>query len=256
MLLETGEVRQYYLDRAENDSLLQDIVAGTKTFTGCLEDCITGLKMAGDKNTFTEFFEDCISGLKKMAGASNTKAKMPLEEFGTLLYTLSGISDGELEAKQFNTTAEHMAKYNHNKSGSTYAFCWLAASLFFLLIPPVAAGELFYVAIGALGSLGSGPPFIKGWKARGNPEKAFAPVYEAVKHHDSLIGRSFILEHFRDARPRFEQTYPLLSKEERKQFDDYVYGLLGAGAMPGTDEIQLNEYLSGLLTSEGDEAGD
>lgn len=229
MLLETDEVRQYYLERAENDPLLQGIVAGKKTFTGCLDDCITGLKERG----WVSYAEE--------------GEVTPLQGFSSLIKTLSELSEEGLEVKKHYMNAEYLARYKASKTQCKVSVPIAIGALIGLLIPPSAAIEIFYFTVGALCSGVSGPPLIKGWKARRNPEKTFAPVYGAAQHHDSHIGRSFILEHFHKARPRFEQTYIALDQEERKEVDEQLHGYLRAGGIPGMDQNQLKDYLTGVL---------
>lgn len=72
-------------------------------------------------------------------------------------------------------------------------------------------------------------------------------LYRAANIVDLLIGRCFIFDNFHDNRPCFERTYAALPQEERASINDYLFGLLGAGGIPGMDEIWLNGYLSGLL---------
>lgn len=229
MLLETEEVRQYYLKKAEEYPLVREAVAGTKTFTGCLDDIITGLKVKSEM-PHAEIYETT-----------------PLREFMAFIGTLSALSDGELEVKKHYMNAEHMAKYKRHKEQSMFSLGYLAASALSLIAPPFAIMEVYFLVIGALGAGVSGPSLIKGWKARRDPEKAFAQVYEAAQHHDSLIGRCFLLEHFHSSQGRFEETYRILSVGEREAVDEQLSGYLAAGGMPGMDEQQLNGYLGGLL---------
>lgn len=84
--------------------------------------------------------------------------------------------------------------------------------------------------------------------------KFLEPLYSTASRLDRDIGLNFMLEHFRDNRPRFGQTYSALGQEERDQVDERLYAFLGAGGMKNMDEIQLGDYLSGLLAPqpEGD----
>ncbi len=229
MLLETEEVRQYYIKKAEEYPLVREAVAGTKTFIGCLDDIIAGLKEKGEVPD-AEVYEPT-----------------PLQEFAAFIGTLSALSDGELEVRKHYMGAEHMAKYKRHKENCMIGLGYLAASALSLIAPPFASIGVYYLVVGALGAGVTGPSFIKGWKARRNPEKAFAQMYEAAQHHDSLIGRCFILEHFHSSQERFEETYRALSVEEREVVDEQLSGYLAAGGIPGMDEQQLKGYLSGLL---------
>lgn len=42
MVLEMQEMRQFYVEKAEEHPLLQEMVAGTKTFTGVLAEITPG----------------------------------------------------------------------------------------------------------------------------------------------------------------------------------------------------------------------
>lgn len=229
MLLESEEVRQYYLNKAGEYFLVREAVAGTKTFTGCLDDIITGLKEKGEMPN-AEIYEPT-----------------PLREFAAFIGTLSALSEGELEEKKHYMNAEHMATYKRHKEQCMFGLGYLIASALSLIAPPFAIMEMYFLVLGALGAGVTGPSLIKGWKAQKDPEKVFAPVYEAAQHHDSLIGRCFILEHFHSSQERFEETYRALPGGEREVVDEQLSGYLTAGGMPGMDETRLKEYLGGLL---------
>ena len=122
-----------------------------------------------------------------------------------------------------------------------------------ILLPEVSPAATLYAAT-VLGMGGTAEARLKDItskisKAR---EEILKPLYSTASRLDREIGICFSPEHFRYAQQRFEETYHVLSGDEQETVDAQLHSFLGVGGMPGMDEIQLNDYLNGLLTPEGD----
>lgn len=75
-------------------------------------------------------------------------------------------------------------------------------------------------------------------------------VYQAAETLDADIAFLFPEVQFRKARPRFEENYRRMPAHRQEAVNKQLHAYLAAGGIRGMDEIQLNDYLSGLLVQE------
>ncbi len=226
MELETMHDREFYEAKAKRYEQLEKALSGEMSISGHLEETISRLIDEPSQKAF-----DSFKGLTTL-----------MMEF------TSGGVDG------YNSRAHCMANWRLKKlqlKSLATLFITTAVALF---VPPLAPTAAFYLSLGGLASTLVLPESLSAWKGRTNPEKVFAPLYGLAEEMDQDIGRCFIIEHHPNAKPFFEETYRLLSGDEREEIDAQLHSYLGAGGMPDMDDIQLNSYLSGLLTPqvEGD----
>lgn len=219
---------QCVLYQGEEHTLLGDVIAGRTTFRQSLEGIVGELKQTPAKAL------ECD-------GES-------LVRFEELLGLVDALSEEKLDAADLNNTAEIM-----------YLFRYLKKGVFKNAVLSVATGVFFYLPVIGLVSLLAGPWFwaksiqyglvaCSAADAVKNPEKVLAPLYEAADSLDAIaIDSSFVFDIFNSARPRFEVVYAALPSKEREAVDKQLYRFLGAGGMPGMDELQLKDYLGGIL---------
>ena len=249
MELETMHDREFYEAKAKDYPLLEQVIRGETSFTGHIDSIFQ--QMARDRKTNSEAY---------VLVASFSIDKGPLEDFATCLETIVELSDhhGPLE-----DIREAMRNYWDVKSGKDFKKVWLTGNLgMYGLAAIVYAGLFLFVPGGALLELGlmlAGGGGIRAWAKKLKKNRAavestkrkcdtvLSPIYEAAEQLDHEIATFFAAEHFDSARNQFERTYPLLSDGQREQVDTQLYGLLGVGGMKNMDEIQLGDYLSGLL---------
>lgn len=220
-----------YEGEAERHTLLGDVIAGRTTFRESLDDIVRQLKevpatpQEGDRKSLDRF-----------------------EGFVTLVDTLSG--DG-LDTAYLNTTASLIDGFKYLRK-TALRNAGLSA----------ATGSFMYVPFVGLASMVAGGWFLSRFIIYGfmttlaadavkHPEKALASLYKAADSLDAAgIDSSSVFNLFTSARPRFESAYAALPAGEREQVDSHLYRLLGAGGIPGMDERQLKDYLTGLAENE------
>lgn len=218
--------REFYTEKAEGSLLLEDVIAGETTLEGHLEGL---MRMAETPNPCKRFKEylNLITGL----GAA-------------------GLDTGELE-KRYNAlyiwtnSLGTMALKDAGEYLSVYA---IMIGVALCAIPPFTLAEPLVIAGGgaSLIALRRSRRYYIDTKKR--KDEIFGPLHRAAESIDHQIGTCFLLDHFRDSRERFEETYAAMPANERNAADKMLYGFLAAGGMPGMDEQQLNGYLGGLLT--------
>lgn len=234
MGVETEPPKEFYLAKAEENPLLGDAIAGTATFTQHLEGIV----------------EKLHRGRESMA--EGTKARDALRDYITALSTLlPEFSPGNEELKKMDYSALTMGlhKFFRRATLSSGIVTGLGALLLIALNPAGATLALIGAGGGAL--WGSG--LFESRKFNREARQIFQCLYDASAGLDRDIGLCFVLEHYLNARPRFEQTYAGLPADERHAVDTQLLGYLAAGGIPGMDEQQLNDYLGGLLEAEPDQ---
>lgn len=226
MGLETMHDHEFYLARAGEHELLEQVVAGETTLTNHLDDLVAQFKPS------TGFF------------ASSDGSQL-MNHFSAYVKMLAELSEVKLELSDYKKFGNvRFAVY----LVSTYPLGYALGILFVALGTPLGLAVLCGGGATVLYNKllkKVGQPILKKKRA-----EVLEPVYELSSQLDADIGRCFLLDHFRGAPKRFERTYRSLSGEEREEVDAQLYGLLGAGGMPGVDEQQLREYLSGLSEPE------
>ena len=236
MEIEIMHDREFYEAKAKDYPLLGQVIRGETSFTGHIDSIFQ--QMARDRKTNSESY---------ILVASFSIDKGPLEDFATCLETIVELSDyhGPLE-----DIREAMRNYWDVKSGKDFKKVWLTGNL------GVYGATAIFFELGVMLAGGGG---LRAWAKKLKKNRAavkstkrkcdtvLSPIYEAAEQLDHEIATFFAAEHFDSARNQFERTYPLLSDGQREQVDTQLYGLLGAGGMKNMDEIQLNDYLSGLL---------
>ena len=239
MELETMHDREFYEGMATEHPVLEQVIAGETTLTNHLDEVVaqfkptTGFLSTSDGSKFVSHF----SGHIKM---------------------LAELSDDWIELS--NLRKFDIVRYGVYLGGTIplgYTIGTIVTFLMFLGLPLPAV----LLLVGSCGGGGAllynkllekvGEPILKKKRA-----EMLEPVYGLSSQLDADIDRCFILDHFNSSRERFGQTYHTLEPEEREQVDTQLYGLLGAGGMPGMDELQLNEYRSELLVHEAEQEGD
>lgn len=227
--------REFYLVKAEEYPLLEDAIAGTATFTQHLEGIVEKLHRG------------------KESMAEGKKSRNALKDYITALSALlPNFSPGNEELKKMDYTALTMGLHTFFRRAtlSSGIVTGLGALLLIALNPVGGALALLGAGGGAL--WGSG--LFESRKYNREARQIFQCLYDASAALDSDIGLCFALEHYRNARPRFEQTYRTLPGEKRAAVDGRLLCYLAAGGIPGMDEQQLDDYLTGLL--EQDQEGD
>ncbi len=212
-------------------TLLGDVIAGRTTFRESLDDIVRQLKEA-----------------PATSGEGDRKSLDRFEGFATLVDTLS---DEGLDTADLTNTAtmiwgfKYMRKTALRNAGLS-----------------LATGAFMYVPVVGLASLVAAGWFLSKFTLYGfvtaicadvvkHPEKALAPLYAAADSLDAAdIDSSSVFNLFTPARPRFESAYAALPAGEREQVGSQLYRLLDAGGIPGMDERQLKEYLTGLAENE------
>ncbi len=228
MELETMHDREFYEAKAEEYPLLERILTGKVTFRGTLERLVD--KINNDYRS--------TNGVFKQA------------PIGWLIYKMGDYFTRVLDLAPYKLDRNILEKNKNNNRTTEYimasGFAAILVAATSLFLPP--AGALFAVSGGSLGTFKGGLSLAER-KMRKDCEKFLSPFYLAAESLDADIGRCFMLEHYSNARPRFEQTYLSLEPEdERKVVNAQLQSYLRAGGMKGMDELQLNDYLSGLLT--------
>ena len=226
-MLDTQHDREFYEAKAEEYPLLEQVIAGETTLTNHLDEVVAQFKPTGSFASNGSRFVSHFSGHIKM---------------------LAELSDDWIELSD-------LRKFDHVRCGVYLAGSFplgytigtllvalgLPLAAIVLLIPCGLGGNTLYSKL--LEKVGE--PILKKKRA-----EVLEPVYELSSRLDADIDRCFIFDNFNSSRERFGQTYHTLEPEEREQVDEQLHSYLGAGGMPGMDEIQLNDYLSGLLEPE------
>lgn len=230
MELETVHDRGFYEAVAEEHPLLETIIQGETTLKDGLDMLLTSLKKP-EKETIETL--QLIARLGE--GEDNPIGKMPHYNRlkGALRYT-----------------AVYM--------GGIVTVGGIVGVLLAALVPVLSWGALAALGIGAAvgGSVGCGALADSDEKKclgriKKKREEFLKAIYDIAAVLDRDISLCFMLDHFRDNRERFAQTYiSLPDDEQREAVDEQLFSYLAAGGMPGMDEIQLRRYLGGLLERE------
>ena len=249
---DTMHDREYYLEKAKEYPLLEQVIRGGTSFTGSIDSIFR--QMARDRQTNGASYGGFV--------ASYVIDRSPLKYFTICLETIVELS-GSDHCGPLEDFREAMRNYWDVKAGKDFKKVWLTGNLgmygataiffagVFLFVPGGALLEAAIMLAGG-GGIGAWARKLKKNRAavkrtKGECDTVLSPIYEAAEQLDHEIATFFAAEHFDSARNQFERTYPLLSDGQREQVDTQLYGLLGAGGMKNMDEIQLNDYLSGLL---------
>ena len=221
----------------EEHTLLGDVVAGRTTFKESLETVVEELKQVPAK-------------IKKSDGEC-------LDRFDELLGLVDVLSEEELNTADLRNTAKMIFgfKYMRKTAFKNAAFSAVGGVLSYLpFVAPAGWIVMLYTWMRftkySFGTVYSAD-------AVKNPEKALAPLYAAANSLDaSDIDSRFVFDLFNSSRPRFEGAYTALPSKEREAVDGRLYGLLGVGGIKDMDELELGDYLSGLVVQEADPAFD
>lgn len=233
-MLETQHDQEFYLTKAEEHPLLEDVVTGTATMRSKLDSLI----------------ERCDRKYSTHRGKL-ARTKHLMSHLGDYFLALSGLS-GQAPATKFDKDWEWV----HEVKGEAALYLGAGAvsigTVFFLwpILPLVLDILAFPVLAGGFIRLKDklvGAPRDNALQKR--RDQILQPIYQLAADVDQDIGKRFILNHFHHARPRFEQTYHTLEPKEREQVDTQLYALLGVGGMRDMDEIQLEDYLKSLISS-------
>ncbi len=215
----------------EEHTLLGDIVAGRTTFRESLDDIVRQLKevpatpQEGDRKSLDRF-----------------------EGFATLVDTLS---DEGLDTADLTNAARMIWGFKYMRKAALRNAGLSVATGAFMYVPVVGLASLVAAGlfIWRFGIYGTGTSLAA--DVVKHPEKALAPLYAAADSLDAAgIDSSFVFNLFTSARPRFESAYAALPAGGREQVGSQLYRLLDAGGIPGMDERQLKEYLTGLAENE------
>lgn len=226
MELETMHDREFYLAKAKEHKLLEDVLSGATTLKGHLDYLIGGLEnpLLVKRGESLRGFREYLTLLVDL--------EIPLEEK----------EDLELRAKCLGNRVTNKMFYYFYMTGVGFGGIML-------FLPPFSLAEPLVMGISYAGLKATVPLYRLGEDTRKRKGEVFSPLYEIADMLDENIGREFVLDHFMTAKERFEQTYLTLTSDERAPIDDYLHNLLGVGGMKGMDEIQLNDYLTGILES-------
>jgi len=221
MELETMHDRGFYKAKAKEESLLEQVIAGDTTFKERLD------WFMGTFPVIPTEFEEYLDTLAEV-GATGLNKNELMERYSAL----------------------HWGCFKDIGQGLAIGFLGLGIVL--SVFGPLVIAEPLIAAAGGGGirALRKKRNYLTDTRKR--KDEIFKPLYNVAESIDYQIGRCFLLNHFRDNRECFEETYTGMSGTEREVTDELLYGLLGVGGMKGMDEIQLNDYLSGLLLLDGD----
>lgn len=241
MKLEIEHTREFYLAKVKEYPLLEDMIAGRSSFKEQLDGIITRLDET--PGIFAKLLR------KNADSADGMDEGAAFENYLAMVVDLSNIG---LDEEKLNSETLSFEMYRTFRDGSLSSLAISGLGLAGLSFPPLALVGAIVLGVGAVGGWISSICTLVCKCAKMDRDEIFSPVYEVAEEIDARITRCFALEHFREARPRFEQTYIALDQEERETVDAQLHSYLAAGGMPGTDEQQLNEYLSGLLAQEAE----
>jgi len=227
-MLETQHTREFYLTKAEEHPMLEKVIAGETTLTATLDSLLENKNV--DKDRLVGYMQD-LSRLVETGHEKNI--------------------DGFPYSRSLVHNLKEAGAYFGGLLGLGSVIMGLGMLVF--LVAPLLGGVIIYSA-GPVGLSGGYTLADRQEKAnlqelKEKRKKILNPLYEYVQRIDHDIGLHFSLEHFTNARPRFEQTYLALGQEERAQIDTQLYGLLGVGGMKNMDEIMLGDYLTEILES-------
>ncbi len=252
MELETMHDREFYEAMAKEHPILEQVIAGETTLKECLDEILAEM----DKTTSIRAAIDITLGRSEVRN-----------HFPGYLNLITGLVWDQLDQEIKSESLFAVEKYASWVGGDTYKKILRGAGgglttagglgIAAIILGITSLPLLIAFTLGASGcafttSAGAALSDFLTQKVKKKCYNVLGPIYNAAEVLDTDIGCCFILEHFNSARPRFEQTYIALGQEEQAQFDTQLYGMLGAGGMKGMDEIQLNDYLSGLQKPKGD----
>lgn len=236
-MLQTVHDQEFYLTKAREHELLEEVIDGTATMRSTLDalikECDWTTHCSHGKLAFTkdliEYLEDYFSVVS------------------------------ELSAEEVSCKLGKDREWVHNLKGGVVLYAGsgaVSAAVVYVLWPILPLlGDILAFPLLAGGFIRLKDAVVRKPRDRALQKKRdeiLGPLYNVVDEIDQDIGKCFTIEHYHNARPRFEQTYAALTADERAPVHDYLFGLLGAGGMPDMDQTQLKDYLSGLLASEGD----
>lgn len=226
-MLQTEHGREFYLAQAGENELLETVLYGETSLTETLDAVFDSLDKPDDD---TKDLLLMIADHSDFPGAEELVEGFPYRDE---LEMLKELTKGMLRA------------------GAAF----ITAVTGIIILPGAVPAAVMYLST-VLGMGGIGRGAWKGIlrydkKISKAKEELLKPLYSAAASLDREIGVCFAPEHFRCAQPRFEETYRVLSKDEREAVDAQLHDYLGAGGMPGMDELQLKEYLGGLLKAGG-----
>ena len=223
-MLEAQLNRDYYLEKAVEYPLLEQVLAGETTFKGRLDEIFDKM---GYESSFILMRHDS------------------LEEFQEYLELLEDLSAEDLDKDSQGQRARVMLRYRSSQMKSIASFATIGLLLIF---PPSVFGALlFWGAIG-VGTWYAGSTS-EAVKLRERREEFFAPVYQTAETIEAQIGRCFVMEDFHNVPKRFGRTYPALTPQEQEAVHAQLYTRLHAGALD-MSEPELSEYLGSLLDQE------
>lgn len=234
MELETMHDRGFYLAMAEkHPSFLEEIIAGEKGFAETLGELI--LAAEGDENDALENLQGYLAVLAEFS---------MFEDEGI-------VSTGSQAAEDYGSWVKGNANYEKaNKKADAIGYPSIltvlgGSAMFIILANPLGAALAVagYLGILKAASVESEP--------KGKRKNALSLIQETVtpfcEQLDLHVMTFFAANYFNNARDHFEQTYPLLERGQRKTVDAQLHSYLGAGGIRGMDEVQLKDYLTGLL---------
>ncbi len=228
-MLQTGHEREFYLARAKEYPLLEDIVAGKATFTETLGEFLASVQ-AGEDNAL-----EGLEGYLALLG-----------EFRQCL-AYHDLSMGCRAVEEYRSWCLGGTNFSKNsKKANKIGFTSLAIILGggILGMIGIPAGAALVVAGLSCAAEVEEKSVRKTKEALSCIGETLRPFCEQL---DLSVLTAFAASYFTNAREYSEQMYPELSDGQRQQVNTQLYALLEAGGMPGMDEQDFRDYLGGLL---------
>ncbi len=236
---ETLHSREYYLEKAEKNTLLNNAIAGEDPRFDCLI-------------TFEGSLDGIIGGLEAPNGMSDHFQVPHITEFKdyvAMVRDILGDTGTPLDSPTLCRDAAALRGYEQAMTGAAINGTVAALNAACLLLPVVFPVSAFFVLLNGGFCAWNLKKAKAGKTVKDSKEETFAQLYDAARSIDLDIGKCFLHEHFTWARSRFELTYRSLSGEERADADATLYNMLSAGALD-MGEVELDRYLSDLLENE------
>ncbi len=231
---DVGYEKGHYTALAQEFPFAKDLIEGSATFEGRLDELLVELE--DRSGTFAKGKKDFLRDFQEYM----TVLRLTCPEYVIL-------GDEEKAKNMVNSKFNNLASkaYLGAEVGGI-ALIW-AGPLFLIEVAVWAAGFLGYSAYIDKAKRGK-----MLWE---NKDTIFNSLYNVARDTDQAIGKCFIYEHFENNLERFGKTYQNLEPEEQEAIETKLYNLLEHGALDMA-EHELDNYLSGILTDEVDDAGE
>ncbi len=229
-MLETIHSREFYQQKAEEDSRIKGQIHGWYTFEHELDYSIANLikkkSSYEDRDEAQKDIDRCIDSMCTVA-TDLDEEQIDKMHYAALVMSIGGSFKGFTAG-----------------SGTIGVVAGLTA-----INPVVGAGVALICAGLALGStvftLASSKGMAENWSFRRNLDEIYAPAYELAQIFDQDIGKCFLYDYFEEQRERFEKTYIALDEEDKTLVDQTLYEQLEFGAVDMA-EHELMTYLAEL----------